>query len=189
MTDFLKTEILVTAPPRSSLGELEIGGRRYPCALGRTGLADPKCEGDGGTPVGRFALRELRYRPDRLTAPATALPLIPISPGDGWCDAPDDPAYNRPVRLPYAASAEVMWRADHLYDLVVVLGQNDNPVVPGAGSAIFFHLARETYGILQPTEGCVALRPNDMYEVLAACGPGSEIRIEHRENPLAARPK
>ena len=180
MTDFLKTEILVTAPPRSSRGVLETGGRRYPCALGRTGLADPKREGDGGTPIGRFALRELRYRPDRLAAPATALPLIPLSPDDGWCDAPDDPAYNRPVRLPYPASAETMWRADHLYDLVVVLGQNDDPVVPGAGSAIFFHLAGEMDGMLQPTEGCVALRLEDMCEVLAACGPGSEIRIERR---------
>ncbi|MCF8470035.1 MAG: L,D-transpeptidase family protein [Parvibaculum sp.] len=180
MTDFLKTEILVTAPPRSSLGVLDIGGRRYPCALGRAGLVDSKREGDGGTPLGRFVLRELRYRQDRLTAPAAALPLIPISPDDGWCDAPDDPAYNRPVRLPYPASAETMWRADHLYDLVVVLGQNDDPVVPGAGSAIFFHLARESGGVLQPTEGCVALKPDDMREVLALCGPDSAIRIERR---------
>src|SRR5690606_4511425 len=116
---------------------------------------------DGGTPAGCFPLRELRYRQDRLSPPATALPLMPICRDDGWCDASGDPAYNRPVRLPHPASAEAMWRTDRLYDLVVPLGYNDNPVIPEAGSAIFFHVANEKDGILQPTEGCVALRPDD----------------------------
>ncbi|WP_211488879.1 L,D-transpeptidase family protein, partial [Escherichia coli] len=81
-----------------------------------------------------------------------------------WCDAPDDPNYNRPVKHPYRASAEKMWREDHLYDLVVILGQNDDPVVPGAGSAIFFHLAKELETGFRPTEGCVALRLPDMLQ-------------------------
>src|SRR5690554_1643952 len=104
MHDIATGEILVTAPPGSSLGRLRIGPHDFTCALGRSGLVDEKRESDGGTPLGRFPLRALRYRPDRLAAPDTRLPLAPLSPEDGWCDAPGDPAYNRAVCLPYPAS-------------------------------------------------------------------------------------
>ncbi|MBX3494764.1 MAG: L,D-transpeptidase family protein [Parvibaculum sp.] len=172
------TEILVTAKPGEPHGRLIMDGLEFVCALGHTGLVGDKREGDGGTPIGIFPLRQLRYRPDRLPTPATALPVRPTTREDGWCDAPQDPAYNRPVRLPYPSSAETMWRDDHLYDLVVVLGHNDDPPRPGAGSAIFFHLANEKNGILQPTEGCVALRLPDMLKVLSRCTPQTTMRIE-----------
>ncbi|HCX69446.1 L,D-transpeptidase family protein [Parvibaculum sp.] len=171
-------EIVVTGSPGNPLGELRLGEFRFPCALGRTGVKREKREGDGATPLGCFPLRELRYRQDRLSAPETKLPLIPISPSDGWCDAPEDALYNRPVRLPYPASAETMWREDHLYDLVVVLGHNDDPVIAHAGSAVFFHLVREDDGQLQATEGCVALRLEDMLRVLALSGMATRMRIE-----------
>lgn len=174
----LLDEILVTAAPGSTTGLLTAGGRRFECALGRTGILREKHESDGGTPVGLFPLRGLRYRADRLALPETALTASAMEEDDGWCDAPDDPAYNRPVKHPYPASAERMWREDHLYDLVVILGQNDDPVVPGAGSAIFFHLAKELETGLRPTEGCVALRLPDMLTVLARCGPRTLMRIE-----------
>jgi L,D-peptidoglycan transpeptidase YkuD (ErfK/YbiS/YcfS/YnhG family) len=176
----LLDEILVTAAPGSTTGILTAGGERFECALGRAGILPVKREGDGGTPAGRFPLRALRYRADRLAAPETALPMTAMAEDDGWCDAPDDPNYNRPVKHPYPASAEKMWREDHLYDLVVILGQNDDPVVPGAGSAIFFHLAKETEAGLRPTEGCVALRLPDMLKVLSRCGTGTVMRIETR---------
>lgn len=171
-------DIDVTARPGDSLGRLIFGDLDFPCALGRAGLVTGKREGDGGTPIGLFPLRDLRYRPDRLSAPASALPTRQIAADDGWCDAPDDPAYNRPVHLPYPASAEAMWRDDHLYDLVVVLGHNDDPPQPSAGSAIFFHLANEKNGVLQPTEGCVALRLADMLQVLARCTSQTRMRID-----------
>lgn len=129
-------------------------GYNWRCAIGRGGIAVEKREGDGVTPVGDWALRRVLYRADRLATPETALSCSAIGPDDGWCDDPADPAYNRPVRLPFAASHERMMRDDGLYDVVVVLGHNDAPVVPGAGSAIFLHVARDDYG---PTEGCVAL--------------------------------
>jgi len=115
------------------------------------------------------------YRPDEGAAPVTALPTSPIAPDDGWSDAPDDPAYNRPVKLPHAASAERMWRDDALYDLVVVLGHNDDPPVPGLGSCIFLHLARPDYG---PTEGCVAVARSDMEALLATAKPGDAVEIK-----------
>jgi L,D-peptidoglycan transpeptidase YkuD (ErfK/YbiS/YcfS/YnhG family) len=155
-------------------GSLRFRGRCYRCALGRHGIVAAKREGDGATPAGEFPLRRLLYRADRMAAPVTALQASAIRPDDGWCDAPADTAYNRPVRLPYPASAETLWRADALYDLLVVLGYNDAPAVAGCGSAIFLHVARPDYG---PTEGCVALAKPDLVEVLAAVDTATVIAI------------
>jgi L,D-peptidoglycan transpeptidase YkuD (ErfK/YbiS/YcfS/YnhG family) len=146
------------------------------CAMGVGGVigADLKREGDGASPIGIWQTRRLFYRPDRTAPPETRLPTVPLRAHDGWCDAPEDPLYNRPVALPYPASAEKMWRADHIYNLIVELGYNDGPVIPGKGSAIFMHLAREAY---QPTEGCVALAETDLRTVLRFLTPDSRIEI------------
>ncbi|MGE3870342.1 MAG: L,D-transpeptidase [Pseudorhodoplanes sp.] len=145
------------------------------CALGRAGIGAAKREGDGATPAGTFTLREVLYRGDRVDAPRTALPCRAIEPDDGWCDAPDRPDYNRPVRFPFAASAERLWREDSLYDVIVVIGYNDAPPVAGAGSAIFLHVARHD---LAPTEGCVALPRRVMIALADRLGPGDDIVIE-----------
>ena len=150
------------------------GTSRLRCAIGRGGISAQKHEGDGATPVGAFAMRQLLYRPDREARPRTALPGAPLDPADGWCDAPGDPAYNRPVLLPYPASAENLWREDHLYDLIVVLGYNDEPVVSGQGSAIFLHLASPEFA---PTAGCVALEHEDLLTVIAAADRASRVII------------
>jgi len=159
-----------------SLGEVVWEGHRVRCALGKGGVnpATDKREGDGSTPLGLWPLRRVLWRPDKGPPPKTALPVGPIHREDGWCDAPQDPAYNRPVALPYPASAEHMWRDDDLYDLVVILGHNDDPVMPGAGSAIFMHIAKPDYA---PTEGCVALARADLEALLAAARPGAALEI------------
>jgi L,D-peptidoglycan transpeptidase YkuD (ErfK/YbiS/YcfS/YnhG family) len=144
------------------------------CALGRAGIGAQKREGDGATPIGAFVLRRVFYRADRMPPPQTVLPCQGITPSDGWCDAPNDPAYNRLVALPYPASTETLWRDDHLYDLLVVLGHNDNPVVPGQGSAIFLHLASPDYA---PTAGCVALGRDDLLAVLREADAGSRVIV------------
>jgi L,D-peptidoglycan transpeptidase YkuD (ErfK/YbiS/YcfS/YnhG family) len=151
------------------------GARRKRAAIGPAGIAIKGGEGDGITPRGRFAVREIFYRADRVPAPRTALPLREIAPDDGWCDAPDDPNYNRLVKLPYPAGAEQMWREDHLYDLVAVLGYNDDPVVPGKGSAIFLHMAKPDYS---PTQGCVALANDDLLAALEQLQLGDQVVIE-----------
>jgi L,D-peptidoglycan transpeptidase YkuD (ErfK/YbiS/YcfS/YnhG family) len=153
-------------------------GERLRCALGRGGVRIDKREGDGATPVGNWPMRRLLYRPDRLAAPPTRLAANPIAAQDGWCDDPDDDAYNRPVRLPYRAGAEILWRDDGLYDLIVPLGYNDDPVVAGAGSAIFLHVAQPDYA---PTEGCVALAQADLLRVLAGAAAGSRIVVHGPE--------
>jgi L,D-peptidoglycan transpeptidase YkuD (ErfK/YbiS/YcfS/YnhG family) len=68
-----------------------------------------------------------------------------------------------------------MWREDHLYDLLVVLGYNDDPVVPGKGSAIFLHLAKPGY---LPTQGCVALVYEDLLAAIAQLRPGDQVVID-----------
>lgn len=140
-------------------GRLIVKTRSFPCAIGSGGLTARKTEGDGGTPIGRWSLREVFYRADRRPRPQTRLPARPIVPTDGWCDAPQDRNYNRIVTLPYPASAEHLWRDDHLYDLIVVLGYNDRPRIQGRGSAIFMHLARSGF---PPTEGCLALEEHHL---------------------------
>lgn len=151
-----------------------IGAMRVRRAVGRGGLVLDKREGDGGTPVGAWPLREVFYRPDRLAMPVTRLPVRPLAPTDGWCDWPADARYNKPVRLPYPARAEQLWRADHQYDLIVVVGYNDAPVVPGKGSAIFLHLARAGY---TGTAGCIAFARNDLLAILRLVDPRSRVVV------------
>ena len=157
-------------------GMLDAGGAQYRCALGRSGVvpAADKREGDGASPAGIWPVRRAFWRPDRLEKPATPLPLQPIERDDGWCDAPSDPAYNRPVRLPWPTSHEVMTREDGLYDVVVVLGHNDDPPVPGLGSAIFLHCAAPDYA---PTEGCVAIARDELVDLLGRLNRTSTLEI------------
>jgi L,D-peptidoglycan transpeptidase YkuD (ErfK/YbiS/YcfS/YnhG family) len=161
-------------------GVVTYGNLRFPCALGRTGRRPGKREGDGATPTGEFALRSAHYRPDRLSRPQTSLSVHPLRPLDGWCDAADDRNYNRPVRRPYPASAEEMWRADGLYDLVVVMGYNDRPRVKGRGSAVFMHVARPG---MRPTEGCVALARPHLLRLLQAVRRGAVVSVRPKRLP------
>ncbi|MGE3529165.1 MAG: L,D-transpeptidase [Methyloceanibacter sp.] len=162
------------APGNGCEGRIAFGREVRRAALGRGGIATLKREGDGGTPRGRFPVREVLYRADRGMAPRTRLSLRAIRDHDGWCDDPADVNYNRLVRLPSRRSAEGLKRADRLYDVVIVLGYNDVPRVRGKGSAIFIHLARPG---LTPTEGCIALTRRDLALLLAYLGPRSTIMI------------
>lgn len=155
-------------------GTLIAGTLHARCAVGRGGVTSHKREGDGATPRGTFRLLAALYRPDRLPRPVTSLPLTAIDPGAGWCDDPADRNYNRAVRLPCEARHENLWREDHLYDVVVVLDYNIDPVTPGAGSAIFLHLAREDFA---PTSGCVAVSPATMRKLLPRLGRDTMIEV------------
>ena len=153
---------------------VECAGNLFRAAVGRAGIGIKRGEGDGVTPAGSFPLRTVLYRSDRIARPVTRLPLRTIAESDGWCDASGDGAYNRPVKLPYPASAESLWRDDRLYDLIVVVGYNDGPLVAGLGSAIFLHVAREDFA---PTEGCIVLALDDLRTVCASLEPGDTVTI------------
>ncbi|MFA5386446.1 MAG: L,D-transpeptidase family protein [Candidatus Paceibacterota bacterium] len=138
--------------------------KEYKCSLGENGVSENKKEGDKTTPVGCFSLREVYFRSDRIEKPMTELPTKALTPNDGWCDNPNDQNYNRFIKLPYSANAESLWREDNLYDVIVVIGYNDDPIFPNKGSAIFIHIAREEY---KPTAGCIGLALPDLLEILA----------------------
>ena len=151
------------------------GDKVWRAAVGSSGIQAQKTEGDGVSPIGCWPIRKVLFRADKLpAAPVSVFPTAAIAPDDGWCDAPDHPAYNRPVKLPFAASHEEMWRKDDLYDIVVVLGQNDDPPVAGAGSAIFLHIARPDYS---PTAGCAALAKEDLLAFLALAQFGTHLEF------------
>jgi L,D-peptidoglycan transpeptidase YkuD (ErfK/YbiS/YcfS/YnhG family) len=155
-------------------GFLSWPGGRVRAAIGKGGLSRTKREGDGATPIGVFPLRRLLYRADRLPTPHTGLPISAIHPSDGWSDDPRDMLYNQAVPLPHPFSHERLSRDDGVYDLIVPLGYNDDPPVPGLGSAIFLHCARPDY---RPTEGCVAIDRADLLRLVAECDQATRIDI------------
>jgi L,D-peptidoglycan transpeptidase YkuD (ErfK/YbiS/YcfS/YnhG family) len=159
---------------RSTRGVIQLGPLRFGCLLGRSGRRARKREGDGATPIGRFVLASVLYRSDHGRRPRTGLGVRPLRPADGWCDCPCDRNYNRPVRLPYPASAEAMWRADGLYDIVVVLSHNSRPRIRGLGSAIFLHVARSDRA---PTRGCIALDSAELERALVHLRRGAAVRV------------
>ena len=158
----------------SSLAWASLGERRWRCVVGAGGVREDKVEGDGATPAGTYPLRRLYFRNDRLVLPKVRLPARPIGEHDGWCDDPRSPAYNKLVRIPNEWSHEKMWREDGLYDLLVVVGYNDDPPEGEWGSAIFLHIARED---MSPTRGCVAFARDDLLELVTLIGPGTKLSI------------
>ncbi len=156
-----------------------------------------KREGDGATPIAGMRIVYGWYRADRLVRPHSRLRLRAITPRDGWCDAPADPNYNRPVRLPFRAGHETMMRDDRLYDVCLVLDWNlergqakwkpvrrpdprpKRKILPlgrkrYGGSAIFLHVARPGF---PPTEGCIAVAPAAMRWLLPRIGPETVVKV------------
>jgi L,D-peptidoglycan transpeptidase YkuD (ErfK/YbiS/YcfS/YnhG family) len=155
-------------------GRLWWSGGSARAAIGRAGIRSSKREGDGATPAGTYPLVCVLYRRDRIAPPTSHRPVRPLAQHDGWVDEPSDANYNRLVELPYPARAEQMWREDNLYDALVVIGYNMEPVIPGAGSAIFLHIATPEFAA---TAGCVAVDREVLLNVIALLGPGSRITI------------
>jgi len=155
-------------------GELRFGGKNYPCALGKSGVTTNKHEGDHSSPIGLYSLRSMYFRADKIEQPLCKLESHVISKNDGWCDDPAHASYNQFVKLPFEGSCETLWRDDNLYDVVVVIGHNDTPPVPGLGSCIFMHVAKPNF---EGTEGCVALELKDLLALLSNIEKETQIEI------------
>ncbi|MDP2934312.1 MAG: L,D-transpeptidase family protein [bacterium] len=159
-----------------SSGKAVFRGKEFQCAIGKNGITNNKKEGDGKTPAGCFEMRKVLYRKDKIEKPQTDLLVEEIQENDAWCDDVNDKNYNQQIKLPYGASHEKLWRDDEIYDIVVVLGYNDNPVISGKGSAIFMHIARKNYS---PTAGCVAFNKKDLLEILKNCDKNTLVCIKN----------
>ncbi len=178
--------VVVTAPTwDSSSGELRRFERRggswaqvgtaWPVVVGERGMGlgrgvvdglrgrlPEKKEGDLRSPAGVFRLGDA-FGPDVAPpyAPGT-WPWKPVGDRDRWVDDPRSSHYNTWQRQ----EGTVGWSsAEDLsqYALGVVVEHNREPVVAGAGSAIFLHVWRDAS---TPTLGCTALAKDRLVELL-----------------------
>ena len=140
----------------------------FKAAIGENGViaAEDKIEGDLRTPAGRYRVTHGYYRPDKLNPPHSMIPFTPLEPTFGWCDEPSHAFYNQRIDMPFAASHEKLWRNDDAYDLILVTNHNTNPIVPGKGSAVFIHVARENF---TPSAGCLTLQKQDLLYIVENC--------------------
>jgi L,D-peptidoglycan transpeptidase YkuD (ErfK/YbiS/YcfS/YnhG family) len=132
-------------------------------------------------------LRQVFFRPDRIRPFASNLPMVSLTSADGWCDDPTDSSYNRLIKIPYLANHEILWRKDHVYDILIVVGYNDSPPIPPKGSAIFIHIMNDNQ---TPTEGCIALSRGDLIEILSEITPTTQLivppHLEQIISPLSS---
>ena len=115
------------------------------CAIGKKGIGNKRKEGDLITPQGRYKIRLILYRKDRLNKIQTKLKKVIIKKNMGWCDDPLSKYYNKLIKLPSRYSYEKLYRKENLYDIILVLNYNTNPTIRGKGSAIFIHVAKKNY--------------------------------------------
>ena len=147
---------------------------RFRCALGKAGIGKKKKEGDNITPKGLYKIVKIYYRKDRIKKVSSKFKLIKITKNIGWCDDPNSEKYNKIVNLPTKYSYEKLYRKDNVYDLILVLNYNMSPVIKNKGSAIFIHITKKKY---QPTQGCVALKKNNLLKLISKINKNIKIKI------------
>ena len=155
-------------------GHLTFKNLKFRCALGKAGIGKKIREGDSITPIGIFKLVKVFYRADKIKNLKTPLKKIRIKKNMGWCDDPKSKFYNKLIRLPSNFGCEKLYRSDRLYDLVVVLNYNLNPIIKNKGSAIFIHVAKKTF---KKTEGCIALNKENLINLLSVIRKNTKIKI------------
>jgi len=151
---------------------LRVGNKIFPCSIGKNGVTKLKREGDRKTPTGQHKIVGMLYRPDRISRPRKW--ALPLRPRDIWSDDVKDPNYNLMGTLPNSFGHERLYRADHLYDLIIITNWNWPYAVKGRGSAIFIHSwRRKGY----PTEGCLALSKDNLLKVAKFIDFGSRLIV------------
>ena len=155
-------------------GYLKYKNLKFRCALGKAGIGKKKIEGDNITPKGTFNIVKIYYRADRVKKMPSKFRLIKITKKMGWCDDPNSKKYNQIINLPTKYSYEKLYRKDNVYDLILVLNYNMNPIIKDKGSAIFIHIAKKKY---QPTQGCIALKKNNLLKLTSKINKNILIKI------------
>jgi len=139
--------------------------------IGLTGQDEPglrKKERDGRAPAGVFAIGKV-FGYDAKLPPGGDYPYHQVTEADVWSDDPRSPNYNRHIVIdaqnpPDNYTHEKMRSGDFAYHWLVEIRHNSNPPVPGAGSAIFFHIRR---GVNRATTGCTTMAETDLVKMVA----------------------
>jgi L,D-peptidoglycan transpeptidase YkuD (ErfK/YbiS/YcfS/YnhG family) len=155
-------------------GYLKYKNFKFRCSLGKAGIKKKTKEGDQITPKGIFKIIKIYYRKDKIKEITSPIKKIKIDKNMGWCDDPKSYFYNQQIKLPSKFSYEKLYRRDGLYDVILVLNYNTNPIIKNKGSAIFIHVAKKKF---KPTEGCVGLKKKDLIELLKKIKKTTKIKI------------
>jgi len=155
-------------------GYLKYKNLRFKCALGKAGIGKKKIEGDNITPKGTFKIVDIYYRKDRIKKLSSKFKLIKIKKKMGWCNDPKSKKYNQIINIPYNNSYEKLYRKDNVYDLILVLDYNMNPITKNKGSAIFIHVAKKKF---KKTAGCIALKKRELIKLISVISNHTKIRI------------
>jgi len=155
-------------------GFLKYRDHKFKCALGKAGIGIKKTEGDNITPKGNFKIIKVYYRKDKIKKVHTKLRLIQIKKKMGWCTDPNNKDYNKQIKLPTKFNHEKLYRSDSLYDLILFINYNTNPIIKKRGSAIFIHFAKKKYN---PTAGCIALKKKDLIQLLRIIKKNTKVFI------------
>jgi L,D-peptidoglycan transpeptidase YkuD (ErfK/YbiS/YcfS/YnhG family) len=144
------------------------------CAFGKRGIGIKKKEGDQITPKGKFRIKSLFYRKDRIFNLKAKIKKIVIRKNMGWCDDSASDKYNKLIKFPFKYNAEKLYKSNNTYDIILVLNFNTNPTKKNKGSAIFIHVAKKNY---ENTAGCIALSKKNLKNLVANINKKTTIHI------------
>ena len=137
--------------------------------VGSQGTTSEPSEGKAATPKGLYSIGDAFYQSDK---PNTNLSSFKITSNTYWVDDPNSVYYNKRVE----GTSNKDWNsAEHMSEIGVykygfVINYNVNPVIKGAGSAIFFHISSNN-----PTGGCVSAPEDKVVDYLS--------RLDKSKNP------
>ena len=144
------------------------------CSVGKSGITNKKKEGDNKTPRGKFKIKYILYRKDRIINLKTTLKTVEIKKNMGWCDDIKSKYYNQLIKTPFEHSYEKLWLTENTYDIILVLNYNMDPIIKNKGSAIFLHIAKSKY---QATKGCIAISKPDIKLLVSKVSQKTRLNI------------
>src|SRR3954465_2330553 len=173
----MRGELRLFERPRG--GDWKVAAGPLPVLFGKNGLAwgtglagqnEPglrKKERDGRAPAGIFEIGQV-FGYDAHLPTGADYPYHQVTDADIWSDDPRSPNYNRhilidPKNPPDNYTHEKMRSGDFAYHWLVEIRHNSDPPVPGAGSAIFFHIRR---GVSRPSAGCPTMAEPDLVRII-----------------------
>ncbi len=148
------------------------------CAVGKRGINFKRKEGDLITPKGKYKIKFILYRKDRVRKIQSKIKKIAIVKNMGWCDDPRSKNYNKLIKLPTEYSCEKLYKKENIYDIILVLNYNMNPIIKNKGSAIFIHVAKKNF---KKTEGCIAIKKNYLIKIIKELKVNTQVKIENQK--------